>query len=120
MPGLNYMANKERGPIVNLLRKIASLAVASICASAGMVHSAEVLVTSNISASAHWTANNTYNLQNQIYVLPGATLTIDAGTVIASDTGLGGSLAVCRGARIFVNGTQQNPVIMTSKADVAT
>jgi hypothetical protein len=80
----------------------------------------EVLVTSNIATSTTWTANNRYNLQQQIYVLPGATLTIEAGTIIASDTGLGGSLAVTRGAQIFVNGTEKAPVIFTSKADVAT
>ena len=86
----------------------------------GAAQAAEVLVTTNIVGSQTWTANNTYNLQGQIYVLPGATLTIEAGTVIASDTGIGGSLAVSRGAQIFVNGTSANPVIMTSKADVAT
>ena len=35
----------------------------------------------------------------------GSTLTIEAGTVIASTTNLGGSLAVTRGSRIFINGT---------------
>lgn len=80
----------------------------------------EILVTSDIAVSTTWTANNTYNLQTQIYVLPGATLTIEAGTVVASTTNLGGSLAVTRGANIFVQGTKTNPVIMTSKADVAT
>jgi hypothetical protein len=88
--------------------------------SAGAASASEILVTSNIAVSTTWTANNTYNLQQQIYVLPGATLTIEPGTVIASDTGLGGSLAVCKGAQIFVLGTASNPVIMTSKADVLT
>ncbi len=80
----------------------------------------QVLVTNDIASSTTWTANNVYNLQNQIYVLPGATLTIEAGTLIASTTNLGGSLAVTRGAQIFVNGTESNPVIFTSQADVAT
>ncbi len=87
---------------------------------AGAADAAEILVTANISVSTTWTANNTYNLQNQIYVLPGATLTIEPGTVIASTTSIGGSLAVTRGAQIFVLGTQDDPVIMTSTADVAT
>lgn len=87
---------------------------------AGVAQAATIPVTSNISVSTTWTANNTYDLQNQIYVLPGATLTIEPGTIVASTTGIGGSLAVCRGAQIFVLGTQQNPVIMTSTADVAT
>jgi len=87
---------------------------------AGAASAAEVLVTQNISTSTTWTASNTYNLQNQIYVLPGATLTIEPGTVIASTTNLGGSLAICRGARIVANGTNESPIIFTSKADVAT
>lgn len=87
---------------------------------AATANAGEVLVASDISTSTTWTANNTYNLDGQIYVLPGATLTIEAGTVIASDTGAGGSLAVCRGAQIFALGTAARPIIMTSKADVAT
>ncbi|MFO0984303.1 MAG: hypothetical protein U1E76_21700 [Planctomycetota bacterium] len=89
-------------------------------ASVGAANAAEILVNSNISSSTTWTANNSYNLQQQIYVLPGATLTIEAGTLIASDTNLGGSLAVCKGAKIIANGTQAKPIIFTSKADVAT
>ncbi len=74
-----------------------------------------------ISVSTTWTANNTYNLRDQIFVMPGVTLTIEAGTVIASDTNGGlGSLAVSSGAQIFVNGTAEEPVIMTSQADVDT
>ncbi|MBL8860485.1 MAG: hypothetical protein JNK02_00595 [Planctomycetes bacterium] len=94
-------------------------AIAGLCF-AGAANAAEILVTSDIATSTTWTANNTYNLQTQIYVLPGATLTIEAGTIIASDTGIGGSLAVTRGAQIIANGTAANPIIFTSKADVAT
>jgi hypothetical protein len=89
-------------------------------AAATTANAAEILVNADIAVSTTWTANNTYNLQKQIYVLPGATLTIEPGTVIASTTNLGGSLAVTRTAQIFVMGTAENPVIMTSKADVAT
>lgn len=87
---------------------------------ASATQASEILVTSDISTSTTWTSGNTYNLQEQIYVLPGATLTIEAGTILASTTGLGGSLAVCRGAQIFALGTRANPIIMTSKADQAT
>ncbi len=80
-------------------------------------HAAEVLVGSDLSTSITWTAHNVYNLQKQIYVLPGATLNIEAGTLIRSTSGLGGSLAVCRGARIYVNGTKDRPVVMTSSGD---
>jgi hypothetical protein len=87
---------------------------------AGAANAAEILVSQNISTSTTWTADNTYNLQAQIYVLPGATLTIEPGTVVASTTNLGGSIAICRGARIVAIGTNELPIIFTSKADVAT
>ncbi len=80
----------------------------------------QVLVSTDITTSTTWTANNVYNLQNQIFVQPGATLTIEAGTVIASTTNIGGSLAVCRGAQIFVLGNEKQPVVFTSAADRAT
>ena len=87
---------------------------------AGAAKAATVEVSSNISSSKTWTADNVYKLKKQIYVLPGATLTIEAGTVVASDPDDAGSLAVARGAKIYVNGTKDNPVIMTSTDDVAT
>ena len=100
------------------------IALPHLMAGLGLVGAASaqtiINVSSDIAVSTTWTANNVYNLTQQIYVLPGATLTIQAGTVVASTTNVGGSLAVTRGAQIFVNGTEQNPVIMTSTADQAT
>ena len=86
------------------------------------VSAEEVFVTEDISTSVTWTADNTYNLQNQIYVLPGASLTIEAGTRIASTPSANGSgsLAVCRGAKIFALGTAEEPIVMTSTNDNGT
>ena len=99
-------------------KALSTLALGALAASSSSA--AEIIVASNITTSTTWTANNTYNIQTQIYVEPGATLTIQAGTVIASDTNVGGSIAVAKGAQIFVLGESGNPVIFTSKADVAT
>lgn len=79
----------------------------------------EIVISENITSSVIWTADNTYNLQDQIYVLPGATLTIEAGTRIASTPSASGSgsLAVCRGGKIFANGTAENPIVFTSTED---
>ena len=41
---------------------------------AGAAKAATVEVSSNISSSKTWTADNVYKLKNQVYVLPGATL----------------------------------------------
>lgn len=104
---------------MNQLIKISAAALA-VAAAGASANAAEILVNADITTSTTWTANNTYNLQQQIYVKNGATLTIEPGTIIASTTGAGGSLAVARGAMINVLGTKDDPVIMTSKADVAT
>lgn len=98
----------------------ASAAAFVAAAASTTAGAAEILVSADITTSTTWTANNTYNLQDQIYVKNGATLTIEPGTIIASTTSIGGSLAVARGAQIFVMGSEEKPVIMTSKADVAT
>ncbi|MEY2980093.1 MAG: hypothetical protein RL562_320, partial [Planctomycetota bacterium] len=103
----------------NLQQLLAAAAVGAGLVSVAQAQN-EILVSSDITTSTTWTANNTYNLTRQIYVRPGATLTIQAGTTVASSTNIGGSLAVSRGGQIFVQGTAENPVIMTSKADVQT
>jgi hypothetical protein len=106
--------------MINLKKAILS-AVAGL-AFAGAASAADIDVTANITGSDTWTADNVYNLTTQIYVEPGATLTIEAGTVVASAPTINGSgsLAVCRGAQIHVMGEPGNPVIMTSTNDTAT
>ena len=84
----------------------------------GSANAAEVMVSSDITTSTTWTSGNVYNLQGSRYVTNGATLTIQAGTIIASDSG--GSLAVTRDARLSCIGTATQPVIFTSKVDYAT
>ena len=101
--------------IMNKLSQILILTI--VLAITGISSAEEIFVTENIYESTTWTADNVYNLQSQIYVLPGATLTIEAGTLVQSTTGVGGSLAICRGAKIYANGTADSPIIMTSTDD---
>jgi hypothetical protein len=97
------------------------LLIGTLCLGIAGTATADTDVTSNITTSQHWTlAGSPYHLRTQIYVEPGATLTIDPGVVVASYKPDLGSLAVCRGALIYVNGTEDNPVIMTSANDVET
>lgn len=84
------------------MRKNIFLFATYMIAFSANIMTAEMLVSSNISASTTWTADNVYRLQNQVYVLPRATLTIEAETVVASTAGVCGSLAVCRSAKIYV------------------
>ncbi len=76
---------------------------------------AEIIVSGDITTSVNWTNDNVYRLSGQVFVMPGATITIEAGTVIASDSG--GSLAITRGAMLDCRGTAQQPIIFTSKTD---
>ncbi len=56
----------------------------------------------------------TYNLTGALIVEDGAKLTIPAGTKIAASGGTNAYIAVAQGGQIFVNGTANNPVVMTS------
>ena len=91
---------------MNLLKGTALTLAAGLGFTAA-TQAAEIDVTADIAVDTVWTADNTYNLTTQIYVLPGASLTIEAGTVVATDSSDNGSLAVTKGAQIFVNGTQR-------------
>lgn len=75
---------------------------------------AQVVVSSNITTNTTWTKNNVYLLQGFIYVKNGATLTIEAGTVIKGDKNTKGSLIVTRGAKLIADGTPSEPIVFTS------
>lgn len=56
----------------------------------------------------------TYNLNGKLLVENGATLIIPAGTKVVSEQGAN-YLIVDRGGKIFVNGTESNPVVFEGK-----
>lgn len=79
-----------------------------------------VIVTSNISSNTTWTADKVYQLGGRITVLDGATLTIEAGTIIKGEAGTGANataLLVARGGKLLAEGTASKPIIFTSIAD---
>ena len=60
------------------------------------------------------------SLRIYIFVEPGATFTIEAGTTIKADVGTADSapaLIVTQGAKINAAGTAANPIIFTSVSD---
>ncbi|MFA6108613.1 MAG: T9SS type A sorting domain-containing protein [Candidatus Latescibacterota bacterium] len=70
-----------------------------------------------------WTANRTYVLNGRVFVDNGATLNIQAGTVIKAMPGTGenaSALIVARGGRIYARGTATQPIIFTALADDVT
>lgn len=82
-----------------------------------------IVVTENISANTTWSKDNVYQLGGRITVLDGATLTIEAGTVIKGEAGTGANstaLLVARGGKLMAEGTANAPIIFTSVADEIT
>lgn len=86
----------------------------------------EVTIGGYLSGIHHWSATNVYLLTNFTYVLKGAQLHIEPGTVIKGMSGTGsgttgvndfGCLFVCRGGKLFAEGTANNPIIFTTEED---
>ncbi|MEW6158554.1 MAG: hypothetical protein AB1813_14065, partial [Verrucomicrobiota bacterium] len=86
--------------------------------------SAEIIqVTTPISANVTWRSTNEYVLNKFIYVLDGAILTIEAGTVIKAQRGQDADtscLIVTTGGKIMAEGTRTRPIIFTSIDDDVT
>lgn len=67
-----------------------------------------------------WEKGNTYILDGLVFVNPGQTLRIEAGTVIRAKTGQStqaSALVVARGGRILAEGTADAPIIFTVEGD---
>jgi len=76
---------------------------------------ATLQVTSNILVNTTWTNNNVYWINDAlIYVKTGATLTIEAGTIIRGSGK--GTLIVERGSKIIAQGTAAQPITFTSNS----
>lgn len=79
-----------------------------------------VTVSSNISANTTWETGKTYILAGRIFVLDGATLTIQPGVVVKGQVGSGTNataLIIARGGKLMAEGTSASPIIFTSIAD---
>lgn len=78
------------------------------------------VLSGQITSDMTLTSDEVWTLDGRVTVTNGATLTIEAGTIIKA---LGGQeanasvLIIARGAQIQANGTAAQPIIMTSTAD---
>ena len=76
--------------------------------------STTVEVKADITANTTWSADKIYLLKGIINVTSGATLTIQAGTLIKGDKASKGTLVINRGAKIEAVGTVDKPIVFTS------
>lgn len=87
------------------------------------VDTGNVVVKENISVNTEWTKDKVYQLGGRITVLSGATLTIEAGTVIKGEVGTGANataLLVARGGKLIAEGKADAPIVFTTVADELT
>lgn len=73
-----------------------------------------VVVTGSITGTENWTSNYIYVLRGAVFIREGATLNIQAGTLIAGEAGSVGTLIVSRGGRLNALGTREAPIVFTS------
>ncbi len=73
-----------------------------------------VVVSGSVQGTENWTNNNIYVLRGAVFVREGATLNIQAGTLIAGEAGSVGTLIVERGGRLNALGTREAPIVFTS------
>src|SRR5436190_20689548 len=83
-------------------------------------------ITGILSGTNNWYRTNTYMLNGMVIVRSNAVLNIEAGTIIKGhdippgDSTNVSSLVICRGAKIYAEGTPQNPIIFTADVDDTT
>ena len=71
----------------------------------------------SVSTDQTWTSDTVYRLRHEVRVRPGATLTLERGTLILG-RGPDAAIIVERGAKINAAGTRTSPVVMTCDARV--
>ncbi len=78
------------------------------------VNGGEVALSGSITTDVVLSAVNDYKLHGALIVEAGGSLTIPAGTTIEAIGGQISYIAVAQDAQIFINGTADSPVVMTS------
>ena len=78
------------------------------------------IIQGTITSNTVWSKDNIYELKGRVVVDGGATLTIEAGTIIKGQEGSGANasaLVIARGSKINAIGTPNQPIIFTSVLD---
>ena len=88
----------------------------------GMGQTVNIVDSSLVGGKTYtWTKENTYVLDGLVFLEEGGVLNIEAGTVVKftprADVGNPSALVITKGAKIYADGTQDNPIIFTAQAD---
>ena len=113
--------------IINSIKRrclLAALLSAGFLA-ASLGQAANVNVTGYLTGTNTWSHTNIYTMNGMVFVRAGGVLNIEAGTVIkghnlGTDSTNIAALIICRGAKIFAEGSAKRPIIFTAEADDTT
>jgi hypothetical protein len=78
--------------------------------------SEDLVLSGKINRDRTLKAGNTYVVKGIAYVVDGAKLTIEPGTVINGEKASRGTLVITRGCQIIASGTAEKPIVFTSGA----
>jgi hypothetical protein len=76
-----------------------------------------VTVSGEVKGTRTFVSDSVYLLQGFVYVVDGAVLTIQPGTVIKGQKSSMGTLIVERGGKVMAEGTSAKPIVFTSEMD---
>jgi hypothetical protein len=96
------------------MKKLTMLVALFFMAFSAMWAQPIITVSGEITTNTTWTNDNIYVLSGFVYVEDGATLTIQAGTVIKGDKASKGTLIVTRTGKIQAVGNANQPIVFTS------
>ena len=120
MKDLTFTAINPFKTFVNIF-KLIFVSLLLLQSNIGFTQATYLIRDNNLNGSTTWYSGNTYILDGLVYLESGS-LTIQAGAIIKGrqnpSTGHSTSaLIITRGANIYANGTEYNPIIFTAESD---
>src|SRR5690554_6220282 len=108
-----------------MFRKLLSLLLFCAAPFTGMAQTLITITDADLTAGETyvWTSDNEYLLDGVVFVEEGSELHIEPGTVVRGAEGQGNgasALVITRGAKIFAEGTADDPIIFTAQEDDGT
>ncbi|MEJ7737689.1 MAG: hypothetical protein WKF97_09705 [Chitinophagaceae bacterium] len=79
-----------------------------------------LVLSGKINADRTLKTGSTYKLRGVVYVVDGATLTVEPGAIIQGEKSSRGALIITRGSKLIADGTKEKPIVFTSDASTPT
>jgi len=109
--------------VTNLIMAAFGVSLLAVVASADPSTTNIIASGTAITNSVTWSATNVHLMGGPVFVVSNGVLNIEAGTIVKGVTSSTNAaeiaaLYVCRGGKIYANGTANSPIIFTSINDV--